>query len=151
MKATPEKKAHDNTPGVCKKAQRLDHYVVWKLFGLNAKLYVWRKPGTVHHPSNTIPIVKHPHHALGMLFSSRDWETGKDRGNEEWNQIRGKSLMRTCFRVQTTLDWGEDLHSNRTMTLSTQTRQRRSGFGLEPDLNPLEHLWRDLKTGVSSL
>jgi hypothetical protein len=30
-----------------------------ELFGLNAKCYVWRKPGTAHHPSNIIPTVKH--------------------------------------------------------------------------------------------
>jgi hypothetical protein len=28
-------------------------------FGLNAKHYAWRKPGTAHQPSNTIPTVKH--------------------------------------------------------------------------------------------
>ena len=30
-----------------------------ELFGLNAKCHVWRKPGTAHHPANTIPTVKH--------------------------------------------------------------------------------------------
>ena len=30
-----------------------------ELFGLYAKNYVWQKPSTVHHPSNTIPTVKH--------------------------------------------------------------------------------------------
>jgi hypothetical protein len=30
-----------------------------ELVGLNAKRHVWRKPGTAHHPSNTIPAVKH--------------------------------------------------------------------------------------------
>ena len=29
-----------------------------ELFGLNAKRHVWRKPGTAHHLSNTIPTVK---------------------------------------------------------------------------------------------
>ncbi len=28
-------------------------------FGLNSKRYVWRKPGTAHHLSNTVPTVKH--------------------------------------------------------------------------------------------
>ena len=28
------------------------------------------------------------HHAMGMLFSSSDWETCKDRGNNEWSQIQ---------------------------------------------------------------
>ncbi len=27
--------------------------------GLNSKRYVWRKPGTAHHLSNTVPTVKH--------------------------------------------------------------------------------------------
>jgi chorismate-pyruvate lyase len=31
----------------------------YELFGLNAKRYVWRNLGTAHHPSNTIPTVKH--------------------------------------------------------------------------------------------
>ncbi len=30
-----------------------------ELFGLNSKRYVWRKPGTAHHLSNTAPKVKH--------------------------------------------------------------------------------------------
>uniref|UniRef100_A0A9J7XT20 Tc1-like transposase DDE domain-containing protein n=1 Tax=Cyprinus carpio carpio TaxID=630221 RepID=A0A9J7XT20_CYPCA len=30
-----------------------------ELFGLNSKRNVWRKPGTAHHLSNTVPIVKH--------------------------------------------------------------------------------------------
>ena len=45
-----------------------------ELFGLNAKRHIWRKPGT-------IAMVKHgggQHHAVGMIFSSRDWETSQD-------------------------------------------------------------------------
>uniref|UniRef100_A0A9J7Z754 Transposase Tc1-like domain-containing protein n=1 Tax=Cyprinus carpio carpio TaxID=630221 RepID=A0A9J7Z754_CYPCA len=30
-----------------------------ELFGVNSKWYVWRKPGTAHHLSNTVPTVKH--------------------------------------------------------------------------------------------
>ena len=30
-----------------------------ELLGLNAKHYVWQKLSTPHHPSNTIPTVKH--------------------------------------------------------------------------------------------
>ena len=28
-------------------------------FGLNGKRYIWRKPSAAHHPSNTIPTMKH--------------------------------------------------------------------------------------------
>ena len=30
-----------------------------ELFGLNAKCYIWWKPSTAQHPSNTAPTVKH--------------------------------------------------------------------------------------------
>uniref|UniRef100_A0A8C4T3L7 Transposase Tc1-like domain-containing protein n=1 Tax=Erpetoichthys calabaricus TaxID=27687 RepID=A0A8C4T3L7_ERPCA len=30
-----------------------------ELFGVNARRHVWRKPGTAHHQTNTIPTVKH--------------------------------------------------------------------------------------------
>ena len=58
--------------------------------------------------------------------------------------------MKTCCRALRTSDWCEGSPSNRTTTLSTQPRQRVSGFGTSlnvlechkqsPDLNPIEHL-----------
>jgi hypothetical protein len=48
-----------------KDSQTTRNKILWsdetkiKLFGLNAKHHVWRKPGTAHHVANTFPTVKH--------------------------------------------------------------------------------------------
>ena len=48
-----------------KDSQTMRNMILWsdktkiKLFGLNAKRHVWKKPGTAHHLANTIPTVKH--------------------------------------------------------------------------------------------
>ena len=67
-------------------------------------------------------------------------------------QLTERSLMKTCSRALRTSDWGKVSLSYRTTTLSKQPRQRRSGFGTSlwislggPDMNSIEHLWRDLK------
>ena len=53
------------------------------LFGLNAKRYFWRKPGTAHHPSNTIPTMKHDGGSI-ML-----WECFSAAGNGRLVRIEG--------------------------------------------------------------
>ena len=71
----------------------------------------------------------------------------------------GKSSRRTCFRVQKTLDCGEDLRSNRNNDLKHTAKatlpwlQNKNVKVLEwpgqnPDLNPIENLWKDLKIAV---
>ncbi len=63
-----------------------------ELFGLNSKRYVWRKPGTAHHLSNTVPTVKHGGGSImlwGCFFSCRDRTTGCNRGKDECGQVQG--------------------------------------------------------------
>ncbi len=56
-----------------------------ELFGLNSKWYVWRKPGTAHHLSNTVPTVKHGGGSImlwGGVFQLQgqdDWLQSKER------------------------------------------------------------------------
>ncbi|KAL0186721.1 hypothetical protein M9458_018391, partial [Cirrhinus mrigala] len=53
-----------------------------ELFGLNSKRYVWRKPGTAHHLSNTVPTVKHGGGSIMLT-------TGCNRGKDECGQVQG--------------------------------------------------------------
>ncbi len=59
-----------------------------ELFGLNSKRYVWRKPGTAHHLSNS-EAWWWQHHAVGVFFSCRDRTTGCNRGKDECGQVQG--------------------------------------------------------------
>jgi hypothetical protein len=72
------------------------------------------------------------------------------------NETKCRQILdENLFQVQMTLDWGEDLRSNRTMTPRIQPKQRwncfrkrmwksLSGPSYSPDLNPIENLWKDL-------
>ena len=92
--------------------------------GLNAKRHVWRKPGT-------IPTVKHGGGST-ML-----WGCFSVAGTERLARIEAKmneAMYREIlneYLLQRAQDHrlGEGSPSNRTTTLSTQPRQRRSGFG----------------------
>ncbi len=53
-----------------------------ELFGLNSKRYVWRKSGTAHHLSNTVPTVKHGGGSI-ML-----WGVFQLQGQDDWLQSR---------------------------------------------------------------
>ena len=78
------------------KAESMRQKILWSD---EMKIELWpeckalRLVETEHSSS---PINHHPypeawwwqHHAMGMLFSSRNWETCKDRWNNEWSQIQ---------------------------------------------------------------
>ncbi|KAK6302240.1 hypothetical protein J4Q44_G00265950 [Coregonus suidteri] len=106
-----------------KDSQTIRNKILWsdetkiELFGLNAKRHVWRKPGA-------IPTVKHGGGSIMLwgCFSAAGIE-GKMNG-AKYREILDENLSR-AFR---TSDWGQGSPSNRTTTLSTQPRQRRSGF-----------------------
>uniref|UniRef100_A0AAZ3SSX5 Transposase n=1 Tax=Oncorhynchus tshawytscha TaxID=74940 RepID=A0AAZ3SSX5_ONCTS len=110
-----------------KHSQTMKNMILWsdetkiELFGLHAKRHVWRNPGT-------IPTVKHGGGSLilWVCFSAAGTgRLGRIKGKmngAKYREILDENLPRTS-------DWGEGSHSNRTTTLSAQSRQHRSGFG----------------------
>lgn len=69
MEVTPEKKARQACLEFAKRhvkdSEIVSQQILWsdettiEFFALNAKRYIWRKPGIAHHLFNTIPTVKH--------------------------------------------------------------------------------------------
>ncbi len=92
------KSPHEFAKKHLKDSKMVTNKILWsdetkiELFGLNSKRYVWRKPGTAHHLSNTVPTVKHGGGSImlwGCFFSCRDRTTGCNRGKDECGQVQG--------------------------------------------------------------
>ncbi len=94
------------------------------LFGLNSKRYVWRKPGTTHHLSNTVPTVKHGGGSIMLWGCFSAAGTGRLVAIEgKMNAAKYRDILdENLLQSAQDLRLGEDLPSNKTMTLSTQLK-----------------------------
>ena len=77
-----------------------------ELFGLNAKRHIWQKMSTAHHPSNSIPTMKHDGDSImlwGCFSLAETGRLGRIEGTikgAKYRQIFEENLLQSAKHLQ---------------------------------------------------
>lgn len=125
-----------------------------ELCGHYVQQRVWRKPGTEYHLINTIPTVKHSGGSImlwGCFSASGTGRLVRVEGKmdaEKYRAILSKNLFQSALdlRLGRRFTFQHDNDPKHTAKKTQDwVRERPSQ---SPDLDPIEHLWRDPKMAV---